>query len=145
MIITNNMSWKTMRVAGVTVSVQPKPKTPYSILRVASLIDTGTGGQTVILKNALPEAWEIDLDKKLTSKTGLSLPRRIANLSCVYTGKKFGVVADVEETLKALTRGARLATIVPDVAAPGDFMIFRHDVPFTNIKFAGVMRAIPLR
>lgn len=144
MIITNNMSWKSVRVANVTVSVRSKPKTPYTILRVAGLIDTGRGSQTVILKNALPEAWEIDLEKSAIHK-GMSLPRRVSNLNCVYTGQKFGVVADVNEALYALTRGAALAAVVTDVITPGDFMIFRHEEPHCKIRFAGVMRALPTR
>jgi hypothetical protein len=144
MIIKYKSSWKTMRVAGVTVSVQPKLKTPYSILRVASLIDTGRGNPTLILKNALPEAWEIDLDHP-ASKRGFCLPRKNGCVNLTYTGQKFGVIADVEETLRLLTRGARLAPIVTEVAAPGDFMIFRHDGPRYSARFAGVMRAIPLR
>ncbi len=142
MIISNNTSWKTMRVAGITVSVQPRPRTPYTILRVGGIVDTGGGEQTVILKNALPWELEIDLDKP-ASKKGLSLPRRIANLNCVYTGRKFGVVADVNEAIKAVTRNARIAAIVPEVIAPGDFMIFRHEGPRFRIRFAGVLRAIP--
>lgn len=132
-----------MRVAGITVSVQPRHKTPYTVLRVGSIVDNGAGQQTVILKNALPWEWEIDLDKP-ASKKGLSLPRRIANLNCVYTGRKFGVVTDVSDVLKVLTKNAKIATIVPEVIAPGDFMIFRHEGPRFRIRFAGVLRAIPV-
>lgn len=142
MIITNHNHFKTMRLAGIKVSVQPRAKTPYTILRVGGLIDTGNGQQTVILKNALPWEWEIDIEKP-ASKNGLSLPRRIGNLSCVYTGRKFGVVADVNDAIKAVTRGAKIAAIVPEVIAPGDFMIFRHDGPRLRTRFAGVLRAIP--
>jgi hypothetical protein len=134
--------WKTMHVAGIKVSVQPKPRVPYTVLQVGGMIDTGNGEQTVFLKNALPWEWEIDIEKP-ASKKGLSLPRRIANLNCVYTGRKFGVVADVTDAIKAVTRNARIATIVPEVIAPGDFMIFRHDGPRFRIRFAGVLRAIP--
>lgn len=132
-----------MHVAGIRVSVQPRPKTPYTVLQVASLIDTGGGRQMVILKNALPWELEIDLDAP-SSKKGLSLPRRIANLSCVYTGRKFGVVADYTEALGAVTKGSRIAAIVPDVIAPGDFMIFRHEGPRFRMRFAGVLRAVPV-
>ncbi|MEM7651183.1 MAG: hypothetical protein AAF204_03755 [Pseudomonadota bacterium] len=137
------MSWKTMKLAGVTVSVRPKPKTPYSVLKVSGLVDTGNAQQTVILQNALPNEWEIDLEKPIKSSKGLSLPRRIANLNCIYTGKSFGVVPDVTEAVRAVTRNARLAAVVPEVIAPGDFMIFKHEGPRLRIRFAGIVRALP--
>lgn len=143
-MISQNASGMTMRFPGVTVNVKPRPKTPYSIMRVARVIDTGRGTQTVILENALPYEWEIDINKP-ASKQGLSLPRRMAGLNCIYTGRKFGVVIDLMDTLKALTQGATLATIVPDVIAPGDFLVFRHDGPRFRTRFAGAMRAIPAR
>jgi len=143
MLGNNKMSWKTVKLAGVTVSVQPKPRTPYSVLKVGGLVDTGNGQQTVILQNALPSEWEIDLEKKAKSSKGLSLPRRIANLNCIYTGQSFGVVADVTDAVRAVTGNARLAAIVPEVVAPGDFMIFKHEGPRFRIRFAGIVRAIP--
>lgn len=146
MMITNNINWNTMSVAHVKVSVRPRPRTPYAVLRVASLVDTGLGGQMVVLKNALPREWEIDIGENHKSsagpKKGLSLPRRIANLSCVYTGRIFGVVPDVMETLRAVTRNARIAAIVPEVMAPGDFVIFRYEGARLRPRFAGVLRAV---
>ena len=136
-----------MRLAGVTVSVQPKPRTPYSVLKVSGLIDTGNGQQTVILQNALPSEWEIELDalssSRAKSSKGLSLPRRIANLNCVYTGRSFGVVADVTDAVRAVSRNDNLAAVVPEVIAPGDYMIFRHEGPRFRIRFAGILRAVP--
>lgn len=146
-MITNNVNWKTMSIGSVKVSVRPRPKTPYAVLRVAGLIDTGNGSQMAILKNALPREWEIDIAEphksRAGSKKGLSLPRRIANLNCVYTGRTFGVVPDVMDTLRAVTRNARIATIVPEVIAPGDFVVFRYDGPQLKGRFAGILRAIP--
>jgi hypothetical protein len=113
------------------------------VLKVGSLIDTGNGHQTVILKNGLPGAWEIDLEQKTKSSKGLSLPRRIANLNCIYTGQSFGVVADVTEAIRAVSGNAKLAAIVPEVVAPGDYMIFKHVGPRFRIRFAGIVRALP--
>ena len=143
----NKTSWRSMKLAGVTVSVQPKPKTPYSVLKVGGLIDTGNGQQTVILQNGLPSEWEIDLDainkNAAKSSKGLSLPRRIANLNCIYTGKSFGIVPDVTDAIRAVTGNAKLAAIVPEVVMPGDYMIFKHVGPRMRIRFAGMVRAIP--
>lgn len=143
MLGSNKLNWRTVRLAGVTVSVQPKPRTPYSVLKVSGLVDTGNGQQTVILQNGLPNEWEIDLEPKTKSSKGLSLPRRIANLNCIYTGSSFGVVADVTDAVRAASGNAQLAAIVPEVIAPGDYMIFKHVGPRFRIRFAGIVRAIP--
>lgn len=145
MLGSTKTNWKTMRLAGVTVSVQPKPRTPYSVLKVSGLVDTGNGQQTVILQNGLPNEWEIDLETKTKSSKGLSLPRRIANLNCIYTGSSFGVVADVTDAVRAVSGNAKLAAVVPEVIAPGDYMIFKHEGPRFRIRFAGIVRAIPQR
>ncbi len=148
MLGSNYMNSRTVKLGAITVSVQPKPRTPYTVLKVGGLIDTGNGQQTVLLKNALPSVWEIDLmDMPVTkskSNKGLTLPRRIANLNCVYTGGAFGVVTDVLEAVKAVSGRVKLAPIVPDVIAPGDFMLFKHEGPQMKIRFAGVIRAVPL-
>lgn len=137
-----------MAIGNVRISVRPRPKTPYAVLRVASLVDTGAGLRMAVLKNALPREWEIDIVGENgkpggCSKKGLSLPRRIDNLNCVYTGQVFGVVPDVMETLRAVTRNAKIAAIVPEVAAPGDFVVFRYEGPRLRPRFAGMLRAVP--
>ena len=140
MRVSRYSRWHTKKVGGTTVSVRPKPRTPYTVLRVESMIDTGTGRQTAILKNALPDELEIDLSPVRGAKGAPELPKQISHLNCIYTGRGFGIVADVAESLKAVTGNAKLAAIVPDVVRPGDFMIFRHGK--SGMRFAGVMRPI---
>lgn len=148
MLGSNYMNSRTVKLGSITVNVQPKPRTPFTVLKVSGLIDTGNGMQTVLLKNAFPSVWEIDLadlpHAQSKSNKGLSLPRRIANLNCVYTGRAFGVVTDVLEAVKAASGHVKLAPIVPDVIAPGDFMLFKHEGSKMKIRFAGVIRAVPL-
>ena len=69
---------------------------------------------------------------------------KFRNLNCVYTGRAFGVVTDVLEAVKAASGHVKLAPIVPDVIAPGDFMLFKHEGSKMKIRFAGVIRAVPL-
>lgn len=148
MLGSNYMNSRTVKLGGITVNVQPKPRAPYTVLKVTGLIDTGNGQQTVLLNNALPSVWEIDLAdlplREKENRRGLTLPRRIANLNCVYTGRSFGVVTDVLEAIKALSGHVKLAPIVPDVIAPGDFMLFKHEGSKMRIRFVGVIRAVPL-
>ncbi len=137
--------WNSRKVGQVTVSVNPKPKTPYTILRVETMIDTGVGTPQMVLNNALPDEWQIDIERPLNGKKHMPLPCRIAGINCMYTGRTFGVITDVAESLCAVTRNARLAAVTPDVIAPGDFVIFKHSGPDYKIRFAGVIRAIKQR
>lgn len=140
-----HMNWRSRKVGHVTVSVSPKPKSPYTVLRVETMIDTGRGKPQMVLGNAFPEYWQIDLDEPLNGKNHQPLPCRIGGINCVYTGRAFGVVTDVTDALYALTGNAKLAAITPDVMAPGDFVIFKHAAPDYKIRLAGVVRAVKSR
>ena len=134
-------NWHTRRVGYLKVSMRPKQRTPYTILRVDQLIDIGRGQPMVILKNALPDFFEVDLCTPEGAKIRVDLPQYASGLNCVYTGGGFGVITDVVETLQAVVGRAKLAAIVPDVIRPGDFMLYRHNK--NGMRFAGVLRAVP--
>lgn len=137
-----HMHWRSRKVGHITVSVNPKPRTPYTVLQVTAMVDTGTGSSQMVLKNALPGEWEIDLQKPGHGKKRMDLPCRIHGMNCVYTGRSFGVITDVTDALRAVTGNAKLAAIVPDVIMPGDFVVFKHVGEDYKIRFAGVVRAI---
>ena len=134
-------NWNTRNLGSVTMSVQPRPKTPYTILRVDNVIDTGFAGQTAILKNALPDFLEVDINPPGRERIQVHLPRKVGELNVTYIGKSFGIVADITMSLQAVVGGAKLAAVVPDVMRPGDFMIFRHGAK--GMRFSGILRAVP--
>ncbi len=136
---TRYSHWNTSNVGHVKLSVRPPPRKPYTILRVDSIIDTGRG-KTLVLKNALPDFLEIDLVAPSGKPQKTKLPSHVAGLNCTYIGRGFGVVTEISSSLQLVARRAKLATVVPDVARPGDFMIYRHDKG--GMKFAGVIRAM---
>lgn len=139
MNIDNRILWSSLKVPGASVSVQPEARAPYVVMRVSSVIDTGRGDQTAVLGNALmPFSQGSGLNRK-----NLSIPHKIANLNCVYTSKRFGIVPDAYAAIKDMVKGRRVAAIVPDVIAPGDFVVFRHLKNYSKVKFAGVLRAVP--
>lgn len=143
MRITNNRDWHTREVANIKVSMRPKPQTPYSVFRIETLIDTGMRTPSIILKNALPNELEIDLHKPCGKKATPSLPLKVGDMACVYTGRGFGVICDLADTLQVVTGRAKLAPITPDVMGAGDFVIFKHRGANYKMHFAGVIRAIP--
>lgn len=134
--------WNTRNLGSVTLSVRPRPKTPYTVLRVDNLIDTGRKGKTAILSNALPDFLEIDINPPGRDRVRVCLPRTLGDMKCTYTGRRFGIVADVVESLQAVVGTAKLAAVCPDVLRPGDFVLYRHGK--NGMRFSGVLRPVPL-
>ena len=146
MNINNRTLWSSLKVRGSTVSVTRAPRSPYTVLRVASLIDTGRAAQTVVLENAFPglEEQEPELiqlaDTMKQSK--MAIPPRIANLNCVFTGRRPRQVSNVQVALKEKAGHAKLIPVIPEIIAPGDYVIFRHLPNRACFKLAGIMRAV---
>ncbi len=147
MNLNNRILWSSLKVPGATVSVRPSPRSPYTALKVSSLIDTGRKSLTVVLENAFPGL--IEEDDQLhelglaVGRNHLAIPPKVANLNCVFTGRRPRLVYDAYNALQTTLKSEKLMPIVPDVIAPGDYMIFRHLQNRACFKFAGLLRAVP--
>lgn len=146
MNINNRILWSSLKIPGVTVSVKKQPRSPYTALKVSSLIDTGRQTQTVVLENAFPGM--IEEDDQLHAlgleigKNHLSIPQKVANLNCVFTGRRPRLVYDAYQSLKSGLGEQSLMPITPEVVSPGDYMIFRHLPNRDCFKFAGLLRPV---
>ncbi len=150
MNINNRTLWSSLKVRGATVSVKRPPRAPYTVLKVASLIDTGRSSQTVVLENAFPGLQENDYDlRKIADKlrnNQMTIPPKIANLNCVFTGRRPRLVNDAQMALKEMAGHNKLIPVIPEIIAPGDYVIFRHLTNRGCFKLSGMMRAIsPVR
>lgn len=147
MNINNRTLWSSLKIPGSTVSVKRSPRSPYTALKVSSLIDTGRMRQTVVLENAFPGM--VEEDEQLhalglqVGKNHLAIPPRVANLNCVFTGRRPRLVYDAYDALKTNLRTEKLMPIIPEIISPGDYMIFRHLQNRDCFKFAGLLRAVP--
>ena len=146
MNINNRTLWSSLKVRGTTVSVSRSPRSPYTVLKVASLIDTGRSAQTVVLENAFPGLVEDEpelmkvADQLRNNK--MAIPPKIANLNCVFTGRRPRLVSDVQTALKEKAGLNKLIPVIPEIIAPGDYVIFRHMPNRGCFKLAGMMRAV---
>ncbi len=149
MNLNNRILWSSLKVPGATVSVRPAPRSPYTALKVASLVDTGRRSQTVMLENAFPGM--IEEDEQLhelgltLGRNHMAIPSRVANLNCVFIGRRPRLVYNAYNALQSELKSEKLMPIVPDVVAPGDYMIFRHLQNRACFKFAGLLRAVPMK
>ena len=148
MNLNNRILWSSLKVPGATVSVKRAPRSPYTAMRVASLIDTGRKTQTVVLENAFPGMTEVEPELEelgqFIGRNRMAIPAQVGNLNCVFTGRRPRLVYDAYNALQTTLDSARLMPIVPDVVAPGDYMIFRHLRNRDCFKFSGLLRAVPV-
>lgn len=146
MNINNRTLWSSLKVRGSTVSVQRAPRSPYTVLKVASLIDTGRTAQTVVLENAFPglieENPELAKIAENLRSNKMAIPPKIANLNCVFTGRRPRLVENVQIALKEKAGHNKLIPVIPEIIAPGDYVIFRHLPNRGCFKLAGMMRAV---
>lgn len=146
MNINNRTLWSSLKVRGTTVSVKRAPRSPYTVLKVASLIDTGRRSQTIVLENAFPGLQEDDpelikiADQLKNNK--MAIPPKIASLNCVFTGRRPRLVNNVQVALKEKAGQNKLIPVIPEIIAPGDYVIFRHLPNRGCFKLAGLMRSV---
>src|SRR5262245_50468313 len=120
MNVDNRSFWSFLKTTNVTVSVKRVREEPCAVFRVRNLIDLGGGRQTAMLEGYLPEPE----GRKITKKAPLSMPRKIGNLDIVYTTKTITPMSHVYQVIGQILRSPLTAKIVPDVLAPGDFVVF---------------------
>lgn len=146
MNINNRTLWSSLKVKGSTVSVSRAPRSPYTVLKVSSLIDTGRSAQTIVLENAFPGLVEQEPDlmkiAESIKQNRMAIPPKIANLNCVFTGRRPRLVNNVQLALKEKAGLSRLIPVIPEIVAPGDYVIFRHLPNRACFKLAGMMRSV---
>lgn len=120
MNVDNRSFWSFLKTQNVTVSVKRRVQEPCAVFRVRSVIDFGTGRQTAMLEGYLPE----EFGRKSIKKTPLSMPRKIGNLDVIYTTQTISPVSHIYNVIGDILRRSCMDRIVPDVLAPGDFVVF---------------------
>lgn len=108
---------------------------PKAVFRVSNLIDCGFGKKMAIL-NAY------DGPAAAAGKTAFfSPPQKLDNLHLVYASPPKAFLANPAAALAR--HDVQAAPIVPDVAAPGDFMIFGKAWKTSKSVFAEALRLVP--
>ncbi|GJL86080.1 MAG: UDP-N-acetylmuramoyl-tripeptide--D-alanyl-D-alanine ligase [Micavibrio sp.] len=107
-----------------------------AVFRIQNLIDLGYGRQTAVLDNlAFPDQPGVKVQKN-----DLAIPRRIANLDFVYACKGVSTVANAQTAIRTMHAKAKLETIVTDVLAPGDFVVFEQPMKKQKATLAEALR-----
>ncbi len=93
-----------------------------AVFRVKNMIDLGRGRQTALLDHlSFPQEPATSMQS-----CDLAIPHRSANLDFVYTSKKIAPVSNAHALIKNVHASATLEQIVPEVLAPGDYLVFKQ-------------------
>lgn len=122
MIQHNRQLWSRLKTRNVTVSVQPVEEEICVAFRVKASIDVGYGRQRVVL-SALESP---NTKKGSASSRHINMPDHIGMLECIYTKTGMALGCNVYKLIMANHPGARIEMIVPEVSAPGDYLVFRQ-------------------
>ncbi len=139
MNVDNRSFWNFLKTNTVTVSVKRRREEPCAVFRVKTLIDLGRGRQTAMLEGYLPQ----ENSRKTVQKSRLAMPRKIGNLDIVYTTKTITPVSHVYQVIGQILRSSCTDRIVPDVLAPGDFLVFTKRSRRGRQLFVEALRAMP--
>ncbi len=120
MNVDNRSFWSFLKTKNVTVRVRPVHEEPCAVFRVLNLIDLGGGRQTAVLQGYLPE----ENTRHVSKKASLAMPRKIGNLDIVYTTRKITPVSHIYKVIAQVLDRCCMDRIVPEVLAPGDFLVF---------------------
>lgn len=144
MNIGGRILWSHLKMAGVTVSVSPEPKTYGLVFQVDTMVDITKNHRFATLK-----PFEVGYDQIVmeyqagaTGKKELSLPFKMGNLSLLYTSKTDSRLVDIEFLMKYGSGGKRFEKIVPDVLMAGDLFIVRQKPKGQGIYSVEVLRGI---
>ncbi len=113
-----------------------KTRPEQAVFRIQNLIDLGYGRQTAVLDNVMfPDA-----PAAAPARNDLSIPRRIANMDLVYRYRGISTVSSAQTALRTMHANAKLETIVTDVLAPGDFIVFEQAMEKKKATLAESLR-----
>ena len=119
MNVDNRCFWSFLKTETVTVRVQRIHEEPCAVFRVKNLIEIG-GRRTAMLEGYLP----LHGGRKTMKNTRLAIPNNIGNLNIVYTTKTITPLSHTYQVIGEILRRSCTDRIVPDVLAPGDFLVF---------------------
>ena len=101
-----------------------------ALLRVRNMVDTGFGRRTLVLEQGAPSARVADF----------SLPSRLGGQDVVCASKKISVFKNARSAAQDLIKGAKLQHIVPEVLAPGDYVVFKSSSDASGTVFSEALR-----
>lgn len=139
MIMNNRSLWSRLKMPGVTVSVRPVQEDITMAYKIVTSIDNGFGRQKVVL-NSVHDGRS--LAHKVRRPYDLKMPGRIGTLDCIYTQCSVPLAGDVYRMIMENHPGARIEMIVPEVAVPGDYLVFRKPSGDAGITVIEALRIV---
>ncbi len=138
MIESNRYLWSHLKTKTVTVRVEPKRVQRGVVFRVRNMIDLGSGRQTVMLEHV---DYPVSYGAREASRD-VPVPFQMGQFDFVYTSRKKPVMQSVNHILDTLFEKDDVQSIVTDVLAPGDLLVFKQEGSTMNITLSQTLRVV---
>ncbi len=139
MIEDNRYYWSHLKTRSVTVSVSPSRQKRGIVFRVGSIVDLGTGRQTVMLENVDYQNSHLLREQK----ENIAVPLKMGTLDFVYASGKKPCLRNVKALLTSVYKGYHVEEIVLEVLTPGDLLVFEQDDGASSkMKLVSTLRAV---
>ncbi len=108
----------------------------FAAFKVKNLIDIGVMNRTVIL-----DSRRVSQGIQTQRIPDLEIPHRIDSLNLVYTSKDIILQPSLKQAVQK-PRSTDFKKVVPEVLAPGDYMVFKKPASKQKIEFSSVLRMV---
>lgn len=143
MNINNRTYWARLKVPGATVSVDPARRKAATVFQVKNIIDVGRMRRKAVLENiALVKNGVPLFDEIVTPDNGLALPKGIGDMDIICTSRHLCCISNVYSAMKEVYANAKMGPVVPEVLAPGDFLIFKQGQRRGQAKLSLALRLL---
>jgi hypothetical protein len=114
-------------------------QTQEAIFRVKNMVDIGGMRRTMVLDRAADKsAGELHVTPK-----DFGVPKQLADLNIVCASKKISIFKNARKAVQGLFAAKQFHKIVPDVLAPGDYLVFKSAQNQTHAVFSEALRVKP--
>ncbi len=121
------------------VAASKTPVIREAAFKVMNMVDLGFGRRTLVLDKVTHKA----TNPQFIANKDIDIPTRLGCLDVVCTTKGLSVFSNARNSLDKLGGHCKLEKIIPEVLAPGDYVVFKDERRAPRAKFSEALRMIP--
>jgi len=111
-----------------------------TVFRIKNMVDLGANRKMAVLDSLKSSA---DKTMKI-GKNDLEIPGQLGNLNLVYACRDVSMFSNAKEELTKKIRSQSVQSVVPEVLAPGDFVVFKKLWQSSRNVFSEALRVCSL-
>ncbi len=132
-------NFRTNNLSLMEVAAHKRPVIREAAFKVINMVDLGFGRRTLVLDKVTHKATK----PQIIANRDIDIPTRLGCLDVVCASKGLSVFNNARNSLDRIGGHAKLEKIIPEVLAPGDYVVFRDERRAPRAKFSEALRMIP--